>query len=646
MTDNNAKAAGTFIRQNKSNRTRSYRKPQDPKKIPVNPRRHNNKTNTVKPAGPQRTKNPSTHKPKTGLNFKNPIQNKKKSKVPPLKPNTLRIIPICGVEWVGTNMTAIEYNDQIIVIDAGFGFSNPDTPGVNYTIPDVTYLEERKHMIKAIIITHGHMDHVGGIPYVIEQLGNPPIYTREFGAMFIKGRLEEFKHLPSVDIRIVEEDDGRIPISEDIKVKFFGLTHSIPDSTGVIIYTPLGGIVSTGDVRVENNDGIPTDKEIEQYKFFKDENILLLTMDSTGVIKPGWSLSENVVGETIDKIIKSTKGRLFIAAFSSQVERMLSFISSAKKHGKYIVIDGRSMKANLAIAEHLKLGDFSHVISPNEAGEHPDGKLVFLVTGAQGETYSFLDRLGRNQHRLFKLKETDTVVLSSSIVPGNDWSVKKLKDNLYRGSYEIITYTDNQVHASGHGKREELAWIHRQIPYKFFMPIHGDHFMLRVHQRMAIQSLGVKPENIVVPENGSIIEFQKDEKGEIIMKKLKEKVPAKVTVVDGKYIGPIHEVVMRDRMHMHEHGMFVIVVSIDMRSGRVRKSPDIISRGFIYLRESGKLLNDIRELVRRTTEAQTKGKKGRLDFDIIKKDITKQVSKQILRSTDKEPIVIPVILSS
>lgn len=559
--------------------------------------------------------------------------------IPPLADGDIRVIPVCGVEWVGTNMTMIEYKNEIVIIDAGFGFSNPDTPGINYTVPDIAYLEENKHKIKAMVITHGHLDHVGSIPYVIDKLGNPPIYTRAFGAMFIQKRMEEFPHLPKLNIVIVDKEDGFMPVSENLKVKFFGLTHSIPDSTGVVIKTPLGSIVNTGDVRVENHDGIVTQEEYDQYEFFKDENILLLAMDSTGVIKPGWSISEDVVKENIDKIIRDATGRLFIAAFSSQVERLMAFMESAKRHGKYIVIEGRSMKSNLGIAEHLELTGFDHVISSKEIDNYPPHKIVVLTTGAQGEEFAALNRMANETHRDLRLTKNDTIVLSASVVPGNDYSVSRMKDNLYRGSYNIVTYQDNQVHASGHGKREELTWIHKQIPYKFFMPVHGEHNMLKTHASLAL-SLGVPEESILVPDNGSIIEIRDEGKTFI---KLKEKAPARKIVVDGKMLGEVPEVVMRDRKLLGESGIFVVVVSINTRTGKLKKSPDLISRGFIYLRENQDLLHRARNLVKHTAEQSTKP--GNVDFDKLKSKVTETVEKFLFQETGKEPIVIPVILA-
>lgn len=563
--------------------------------------------------------------------------------VPTLKKGDIRVVPVCGVEWIGTNMSFVEYNDEIVVIDAGFGFGDPDTPGASYTLPNTTYLRDNKEKVKALVITHGHLDHVGGIPFLIEDLGFPTIYTREFGAMFIKKKLEEFPQLAQkVKIEIIESHMGYVPLSDSFKVKFFGLTHSIPDSTGVIIQTPFGGIVSTGDVRVETDNGIVRQSEHDQYEFFKDENILMLLMDSTGIEKPGWSISEDVVIRNIDTIIENVVGRLFIAAFSSQVERLLLFMESAKKHGKYIAFEGRSIKSNMGIAEHLELTDFGHVIPLKEIDKYPPNKVVVILTGAQGEEFAALNRIANESHREIKLRPDDTVILSSSVVPGNHHQVLQLKNNLYKGSYNIITYVDNQVHASGHGTREELLWIHKQIPYKFFAPVHGDPYMIRMHARIAQSELGITADRLVIPSNGSIIEIRDEGK---TLVKIEERIPHERIIVDGNYQGVLHKVLMDDRKHLAEHGMFVVVISVDARTGKLKKSPDIISRGFVYLRESQRLLSGTRTLVKKLVEAHTSKNRGKIEFDEVKKIVADKVEKHLLQQTGKDPIVIPVVLS-
>lgn len=559
--------------------------------------------------------------------------------VPPIQNGVLRVIPICGVEWITTNMTAVEYGDEIVIIDDGAGFKNPDTPGIQCTIPDVTYLVQNKHKIRAMVITHGHLDHINAIPYNIESLGMPTIYAREFTALLIQKRMEEFPHIPKLDIQIVDKEARYITLSDNFRVKFFGLTHSIPDSTGIILQTPYGGVLSTGDVRVESRDGVPIPEEFEQWSHFKDENILLATIDSTGIIKPGWSASEQAVRSSIDEMIGNVSGRLFIAAYSSQVERLISFLNSARKYGRKVVIDGRSMKANLEIAKFLNLGNFDHIIPMEDSEKYPPNKLLFLVTGGQGEKYSVLDRVGRDQHRFIKITAGDTVILSSSVVPGNDYAVDKLKNGLYGTGATILTYADNVVHASGHGNREELKWIHTQIKYKYFMPVHGAPWFLHLHADAAM-SLGTPRENIVIPENGSIIEIS--EGGEK-MQVLKQKAVTGNYIVDGSYVGPLHKVVLEDRLTLSENGMFIVVATIDGRTRQLVKTPDIVSRGFVYLRESRELLSRVRVLIKKTCESYLTTSPD-VDIDHFKKHLADKVYKYLVQKTQKEPIVIPVIV--
>ena len=566
--------------------------------------------------------------------------NDKPADIIPPPGDNIRIIPLGGVEEIGKNMMVIEYKDDILVIDAGFEFTDEDTPGVDYILPNTKYLEERKDKIRALIITHGHLDHIGGIPYVIERLGNPPIYTREFGAMLIKRRQEEFPHLPPLNFKIVGKDDGAIPIGPNLKVRFFGVTHAIPDSTGVIIETPYGDIVNTGDVRVDNIEGVPTEKEVEQYEFFKKRNILLLSMDSTGIDRPGFAISESIVIQTIDKIISKVSGRVVIATFASQVERIIEFIKIAKKYGKKLVIEGRSMKTNVDIINHMNLVDMEHVVPIEDIDKYPQNQLMILATGAQGEEFAALMRMANKTHKNIRLEKSDTVILSSSVIPGNESAITKLKDNLYRHSSKIITYFDSDVHASGHGKRGELEWIHHQIPYKFFMPVHGHHYMLKMHAELEYMLGKIPRENVVVPDDGSVIEIT--DKGTKIMVR-KEKAPSEDMVVEGFSIGNVQEVVIRDRKMLAEDGMFVIIASINLKTGKLRKSPDIISRGFVYLRESQDLLQQTRLLIKKTVEDATAGMNP-INFDYVKENITETIGRFLFQKTAKRPIVIPVVL--
>ncbi len=591
--------------------------------------------------------NPTQNNFKRGLRGKsmrrrsdNAIQPKKAPDIIPPIGDAIRIITLGGLEEVGRNMMAVEYGNDIIVIDCGIQFTDAETPGVDYILPNTKYLEEHKSKIRALVITHGHLDHIGGIPYIMPRIGNPPIYTREFGALLIRKRQEEFAHLPPLDIRIVDADDKAIPITPSLKVRFFGLTHSVPDSTGVIIETPYGDIVNTGDVRVENENGVPVPKEVEQYKMFKERNTILFTMDSTGIEKPGFSPSEDSILKNIDAIVRDVPGRVIIATFASQVERIIEFFKIAKRYGKKVVIEGRSMRNNVDIIKHLNLVEVDHIIPIEDIEKYPQNKIMMIATGAQGEEFAALMRMSNKTHKYIRLNKTDTIILSSSVIPGNEKSVAKLKDNLFRNDSRIITYLDSDVHTSGHAKRGELEWVHKQITTRFFMPVHGHHYMLKMHAEFAKQ-LGTPAENIIVPDNGAIMEIRDQGKTFI---KLPVKAPSEDMVVEGFSVGDISEVLIRDRKMLADEGFVVVVAMVHSKTGRLKKSPDIISRGFIYLRESQELLSETRHIIKRSIESITVGMNP-INFDYAKNAVNEDVSRFLFQRTAKKPIIIPVILS-
>lgn len=560
--------------------------------------------------------------------------------VPPIEKGVVRIIPLGGVEEIGKNMVAVEVGDTIIVVDAGFQFKEASTPGIDYILPNTKYLEDRKDKVKALFITHGHLDHIGGIPFIIDKIGYPPVYTRPFGAMMVMKRQEEFPHLKKLDVYTLG-DQETITISPELKVNTFPISHTIPDSMGLLIDTPMGTIALIEDVRVDNIGGVVTDEEIEQYKRFKDKDIVMLTMDSTSVEKPGYSLSEQTVVKNIEKIVREVEGRLIIATFASQVERIVAIIRIAKELGKKVAVDGRSMKTNFEIVKHLKLMDTDNIIPIEEVENHPPDKVVLIVTGAQGEEYAALMRIANKTHKHIRLRTMDTVMLSSSIIPTNHAAVVKLKDVLYRTEAKIITYLDSDIHASGHGNREELKWIHERVNYKFFMPVHGNHYMLRQHAELSM-SLGTPRKNVVVPDNGTVVELF-EENGERQMRIRKEKAPSNLVMVDGFAVGDMQEVVLRDRQMLADDGMFVIISVVNMQTGRLRKSPDIISRGFVYLRESQELLRQSRFITKKTIEDMIRPGK-QTDLEPIKDRVSDEIGRYLFQQTAKRPIVIPVII--
>ncbi len=560
-------------------------------------------------------------------------------KIPPLSPGNIRVIPLGGVEEIGKNMTAIEFRDSILVVDIGLAFPGEETPGVDYIIPDSTYVEERKKNLKAVIITHGHLDHIGGIPYVMEKIGNPPIYTSLLTAVMIKKRQEEFPHLPKLDIRMIEKQDT-LKLG-DFTVRFFGATHTIPDSFGVVIETPYGNVIFTGDVKIENKNGQPADFELKTYSDLGREKNLLLIADSTNVGKEGFSYPEKEVHKNLKDIIQNIKGRIIIGTFASLFDRIIAIVEASESLGKKVVVEGRSMKTNVEIAKELGILKVRNgtIINGENMDDYPDNKLVVLATGAQGDEYAALMRMANREHRTIKIKKGDTVLLSSSVIPGNEKSVEKLKDNLSRQGAKIIHYGVANVHSSGHSYRDELAWVHKMLKPKFFIPVHGSHYMLRVHEDLA-ESMGMPEKNIIVPDNGSIVEIQ--DHGKRIVK-LKETASSRVVMVDGLDSNNVQEVVIRDRQMLAQDGMFVIIAIIDIKTGKVRKSPDIISRGFVYLKESQELLRNIRFLAKKTIE-DASAKMHPINFDYLKNEVREVLGKELFRKTAKRPIILPVLI--
>lgn len=573
-------------------------------------------------------------------NKRTEVRSSETLSIPPVGEN-IRIIPLGGVEEIGKNMTAIEIGDDIIVIDAGFQFRDEDTPGVDYILPNTKYLEERQEKIRGVIITHGHLDHIGGVPYIMYRIGNPTMYARELTAVMIKKRQEEFPHLPPLDIKVVEKEDT-ITLGKT-KVKFFSVTHTIPDSMGIIIETPYGAVVTPGDIKLEHENGIPSEREQNEYARFDKEKVLLLMMDSTNVDNPGFSTPEKLVHKNLEEIIRTTKRRLIIGTFASQLERIIAIIEAAERNGKKVVVEGRSMKQNIEIVKslnRLKVGKET-IVPVEEIENYPPDKVIVLATGAQGDEFAALMRMANKTHKYVKLSKRDTVLLSSSIIPGNERAVQKLKDNLTRQGAKIIHYrtSDVYIHSTGHGNRGELEWLHRHIKPKFFIPVHGNHYMLRIHEELA-QTLGMPEENIIVPNNGMIIEIQ-DEGNKITA--LKQTAPSSPVMVDGFAVADVQEVVMRDRKMLADDGMFVIVAILDLKTGKLRKSPDLISRGFVYLRESQELLQQTRLIIKKNIEDSTRGMNP-INFDYIKNSVTEAVSQFLFQKTAKHPIVIPVVL--
>ena len=553
--------------------------------------------------------------------------------------DTVRVIPISGVEEIGRNMTVVETKDDMIIFDIGFQFVSEESnaPGINYILPNTQYVEERKHKIRALVVTHGHLDHIGGIPFVMERIGNPPIYTQYLTSLMIKKRQEEFPHLDPVDMHVIKEGDS-FTVGKT-KIKTFPVTHSIPDAMGVSVETGQGDIVITGDIRLTHEDGQVDLDERESWEAVGKNNNLVLICDSTNADREGFSASEGVVLSNLDTIIKNSTGRMIIGTFASQFERLTAIIKSCEKYGKKVVLEGRSIKTNIDIARTAKLleVDDKIFINAGDMGDYPSDRIVILSTGAQGEEFAALMRIATDKHKLITLTERDTIVLSSSVIPGNEIAVQKLKDNIYRKNVKVVNYRSAAVHSSGHGNAGELNWVRQAVRPKFLIPVHGHHFHLKSHMYTAIEN-GFPRENIVVPDNGSLIDFKN---GEMIVRK--EKAPTELVMVDGFTVGTKQEVVLRDRQTLAEDGMFVIIATVNTKNGKLRKSPDIISRGFVYLRENQQLLSEARILIKKTVEKHTE-KMHPLDLDYVKDELSNTVSGFLMQKTNKTPMVIPVLI--
>jgi ribonuclease J len=554
--------------------------------------------------------------------------------------DTVRVIAMSGVEQIGRNMTVVETKDDIIIFDIGFQFVSPESnaPGVNYILPNTQYVEERKHKIRALVITHGHLDHIGGIPFVMERIGNPPIYTQYLTSLMVLKRQEEFPHLDPVTMHVVKE--GESFTVGTTKIKTFPVTHSIPDAMGVAVETKHGDVVITGDIKLTHEDGAVIPKEAEDWAKVGQNNNLMLVCDSTNADREGWSMPEGQVFYNLEQIVREARGRLIIGTFASQFDRLIAIIRTCEDLGKKVVMEGRSIKTNIDIAITAKLltvkpGTF---INAGDMGDYPSDRIVVLSTGAQGEEYAALMRMATEKHKQIILNERDTVVLSSSVIPGNEIAVQILKDNLYRRNVKVINYRSAHVHSSGHGNAGELVWVHQQVKPKFLMPVHGHHYHLKSHAYAAIEN-GFPKENIVVPDNGTVVDIKNGT--ELIVHK--NKAPNELIYVDGFTVGARQEVVLRDRQSLSQDGMFVIIATVSSKNGRLRKSPDIISRGFVYLRENQQLLSEARILIKKTIEKQTE-RMNPINLDLVKDDLTEVVSGFLMQRTNKSPMVIPVLI--
>ncbi len=554
------------------------------------------------------------------------------------KKGSFRVLALGGLGEIGKNMYVFEYEEDIVIVDMGFMFPDDEMLGVDYIIPDITYLEDKKDRIKGVLITHGHEDHIGGIPYLLPKIG-APIYAPKLTIGLIEGKLGEFNLTGNIGLNIIDPDKDVLQLGK-FKIEWFRVCHSIPDAVGISISTPDGRILTTGDFKIDHSPIDNKNFDFAKLARWGDEGVLLLLSDSTGAEVPGYTMSEKNLAETFDRIMDISEGRIIIASFSSQINRIQMIINSALKHGKKLAFSGRSLLRNVEIT--VRLGYLripaGLIVKIEDISKFPDEKVVVMSTGSQGEAMSALSRMASGDHRNIKIKKGDTVVFSSSPIPGNENSITAVIDDLFREGANVI-FDDkegNKTHVSGHPGQEEMKIMLTITKPKYFMPMHGERHHLVHHRDLALE-VGIPAENIFVMDNGDVLQVSQDS-----AHVLEQKVPNGIILVDGLGIGDIGEIVLRDRKAMSTEGIFVVICTVERRSGKLVTSPDIISRGFIYMRENEKLVNNARAEVKKLLER--KEGDAPQNWAILKTKVRDRVADFLYNQTQRRPMVIPVII--
>lgn len=551
------------------------------------------------------------------------------------KKGKLKIIPLGGLHEVGKNITVFEYEDEIIVVDCGLSFPEDDMLGIDLVIPDITYLQKNVDKIKGLIITHGHEDHIGSVPYVLKQI-NIPVYAPRLAMGLIRNKLEEHKILRSS--KLIEVMQGEtITLGKNFKVEFIRSTHSIPDSVMLAIKTPVGTILHTGDFKV---DYTPIDGKIMDLGRIAElgnEGILALMSDSTNAERKGFTMSESSIGPVFDNLFDGCTKRIVVATFASNVHRVQQIVNSAVKYKRKIAVCGRSMINMINTARELGYIDCPEdlFIDIDMMSTYNDEQLVIITTGSQGETMSALTRMAAGDHRKVKITPNDLVIISANPIPGNEKLVSKVIDDLMQIGAEVVYSALADVHVSGHACQEEQKLIFALAKPKFFIPVHGEYRQLIAHAETA-QSMGIPAKNIVLMENGRVVELSEDEI------KLAGMVPNGRVLVDGLGVGDVGNIVLRDRQHLSQDGLIVIVLTMDSSTGEVVAGPDVISRGFVYVRESENLMDEVKSVVRH--EIKKCEEKEIRDWSTIKSTVRENLRDYIFVKTKRNPMIIPIIM--
>ena len=546
----------------------------------------------------------------------------------------LKIMSLGGLNEIGKNMTVLEYGRDIIIVDCGVGFPEGDMYGVDLVIPDVTYLIKNQNKIRGIFLTHGHEDHIGSLPYVLQQI-KAPVHGTRLTLGLVKLKLEEHKILDKC--KLITHEAGETVKAGNFQVEFIHVNHSIADAVAFAIKTPIGTVVMTGDFKI---DPTAEDGMIDLGRFGQlgKEGVLALLCDSTNVERGGYTANEMVVTESFDRLFKNCDQRIIVSTFASNAYRLQSLITVAHKYGRKIAFSGRSMENILKVSTELgymKLPPKT-VVDINQIKSIPKDKLVIVATGSQGEDMSALYRMAYASHRQVEIQAGDRVILSASAIPGNEKAIGNIINELYRKGADVVCDKLSEVHVSGHACQEELKIIHGLLKPRFFIPVHGEQRHLRIHAKLAVNAMGMDPRHVIISDLGRVIELT----GRSC--KLTSTIPAGKVLVDGSGVGDVGSVVLRDRKHLAQDGMLVVVVNLSAEDGSILSGPDIITRGFIYVKESEELMDNLREITLGALE-KCRNRQAR-DWAAIKSAIKSDLSHYLFKTTKRNPMILPVIM--